>query len=300
MWLLAVPVVAVTTAGKVDERPEGERPANQPGTTTLLVGSDGRDDLTPEQQAELGTGTEVGKRTDTMMLLHTPKTGKPVLVSLPRDSYVDIPGHGRNKLNAAYALGGPQLLVSAIEQDTGLRVDGYLEVGFDGFANVVDALGGVEMCLDEPMNDKDSHTDLPAGCQELSGTQALGYVRMRKADPRGDLGRMERQREMIGAITKEALSPWTFINPVRYWRLNMAAGSAVQRGHSTGPVDAITAANSFRQIAAGKGLAVTVPLSSDNATTAAGSSVIWDEEAARAMFEKLASGNTEGMEQYAR
>ncbi|MEL4358685.1 MULTISPECIES: LCP family protein [unclassified Luteococcus] len=300
VWLVVVPLIALTSGTKVKEQPDGERPGQQPGTTTLLVGSDAREALTKEQQAQLGTGTETGKRTDTMMLLYTPPSGKPVLVSLPRDSYVEIPGHGRNKLNSAYSLGGPQLLVKTVEQDTGLRVDNYMEIGFDGFAGVVDALGGITMCLDKPMVDKDSHTNLPAGCQNLNGTNALGYVRMRKADPMGDLGRMKRQREMIGAIMKKATSPWTFINPVRYWRLNMAGAHAVGRGEDTGLGDVASAANAMRAISSGEGLTLAVPVSNPDAHTQAGSSVLWDDEKAGAMFGKMAQGDTSGLEQYAK
>lgn len=300
VWLVVVPLIAMGTAGKAHEQPDGERPPQQPGTTTLLVGSDGREKLSAKDQAKLGTGTETGQRTDTMMLLYSPPSGRPVLVSLPRDSYVQIPGHGRNKLNAAYSLGGPELLVRTVEQDTGLRVDNYLEIGFDGFANVVDGLGGIKMCLDAPMVDKDSHTNLPAGCQKLNGTNALGYVRMRKADPTGDIGRMKRQRQMIAAIVKKSTSPWTFINPVRYWRLNMAVGGAVKRGEKTGLTDLAGAANSIRKVSGGKGLTLAVPLSSVDANTAAGSSVIWDEERAASMFGKMAQGDTSDLDKYAK
>lgn len=300
VWLVAVPMVALTMSNKVQEQPSGDRPAKQPGTTTLLVGSDAREDLSAEEQAKLGTGTETGKRTDTMMLLYTPDSGRPVLVSLPRDSYVSIPGYGHNKLNAAYSLGGPQLLVKTVEQNTGLRVDNYMEVGFDGFSKVVDAVGGVKMCLESPMVDKDSHTNLPAGCQKLSGTNALGYVRMRKADPTGDLGRMKRQRAMMGAIVKKSMSPMTFINPVRYWRLNMAVSGAVLRGEDTGITDLASAGNSIRKISGGDGLQLAVPLANANATTAAGSSILWDDEAAADMFGQMARGDTSGLDKYAK
>ena len=123
--------------------------------------------------------------------------------------------------------------MQTVEQNTGLRVDAYVEIGFGGFVNIIDALGGIEMCLPKAIKDQDSHLDLPKGCQNLDGTNALGYVRMRKADPRGDLGRVERQREMLAAVAKKAASPATVINPVRYWNLCNAATQAVTlgRGH---------------------------------------------------------------------
>ena len=84
-----------------------------------------------------------------MMIMYIPPSGKPALISVPRDSYVPIPGNGTNKINAAYSFGGPKLLVKTVEQNTGLRVDGYMEIGFGGFVNIIDALGGIDMCLPE-------------------------------------------------------------------------------------------------------------------------------------------------------
>ena len=165
-------------------------PADTPGRTFLVVGSDSRDNLSAQERKNLGTGKVAGRRTDTIMLLHIPSGGGPtVLVSVPRDSYVSIPGKGKNKINAAYAFGGPSLLVRTIEQATGLRVDDYVETGLGGFANIVDAVGGVQICPKFDMNDKDAHIKLTKGCQEADGKVALGYARARKSDPRGDLGR---------------------------------------------------------------------------------------------------------------
>ena len=96
-----------------------------------------------------------------------------------------------------------------------------MEIGFGGFVNIIDALGGIRMCLPAAIKDRDSHLDLTKGCQHLGGIDALGYVRMRKADPRGDLGRVERQREMLAAVAKKARIPATVLNPVRYWRFWM-------------------------------------------------------------------------------
>lgn len=299
VWLLVVPAIGLSRMPRAQEAPDGTRPANQPGTLTLMIGSDQRDNLTAEQKKQLGTGSEEGKRTDTMMLLFQPKSGQPALVSLPRDSYVAIPGHGHNKLNAAYSLGGADLLVETIEQDTGLRIDNYLEIGFDGFSNVIDALGGIRMCLPNAIKDKDSHIDLPAGCQNLDGVNALGYVRMRKADPTGDIGRTKRQRQMVSAVAKKALSPMTFINPVRYWNLSMTGGQAVTRGQDTSLIEVASALNTMRGIS-DSGLTLTVPLSSTDTTTAAGSSVIWDETESAKMFATMASGTTNGLEQYAK
>ncbi|MFV0429413.1 MAG: LCP family protein [Arachnia sp.] len=298
VYLVAVPVYAWTMGTKVDAAPDGDRPAEQPGRTILLVGSDSRDDLTPEEREQLQTGSVEGRRTDTMLLLYIPPSGKSALISLPRDSYVAIPGHGNNKLNAAYAYGGAPLLVETIEVNTGVRVDGYLEVGFLGLVEVVDAVGGIEVCLDEPIQDQDSHLDLPAGCQTLDGVTTLGYVRMRKADPRGDLGRIERQREVIGKVAAKALSPLSLVNPVRYWQLNMAAAKSLSRGEATGVGDFFSVVRGFLGTATGDGLSLTVPVADPGASTDAGSAVIWDEAKSQEMFDAIASGDSQALEQF--
>ena len=228
LWLVGVPAYAWTQIARVDAAPSGQRPADQPGKTFLLVGSDSRAGLSKAEQKRLGTGSTGGQRTDTIMIVYVPPGGKPALISVPRDSYVDIPKSGKNKINAAYAFGGPQLLVQTVEQNTGLRMDGYMEIGFGGFVGIIDSLGGIRMCLPNAIKDRDSHIDLRKGCQTLTGTEALGYVRMRKADPRGDLGRVERQREMLAAVAKKAASPSTVLNPVRYWKFNMAMADAIK------------------------------------------------------------------------
>ena len=298
-WLVGVPAYAWSQVGRVDDTPGGKRPADQPGQTFLLVGSDSREGLTKAERKKLGTGSTEGQRTDTIMLVHVPPGGKPALISVPRDSFVPVPGHGSNKINAAFAFGGAQLLEQTVEQSTGLRVDGYLEVGFGGFVNVIDALGGIRMCLPKAIEDRDSHLDLPKGCQTLGGTDALGYVRMRKADPRGDLGRVERQREMLGAVAAKAASPATVVNPVRYWRLNQAAASSVRVGEETSLWQMGTLALAMRSIAAGQGLRLTVPVADADASTSAGSAVLWDEKKADAMFSDIARGDTSTLDRYA-
>ncbi|WP_436406261.1 LCP family protein [Acidipropionibacterium jensenii] len=299
IWLLVVPIIALVRSNTVDATPEGDRPDSQPGTATLLVGTDQRDNLSSSEQKKLGTGTEVGTRTDTMLILYTPPRGRSVLISLPRDSYVPIPGHGRNKLNAAYAIGGPKLLMATVEGATGLRMDGYMEIGFAGFVDMVDAVGGVRVCLQRPMVDKDSHTNLPAGCQTLHGIEALGYVRMRKADPLGDLGRVKRQQQITAAVAKKVISPWTAINPVRYWRVNMAVAESFRRSSDTSLWTTVRTATGLMGAAGSNGIKITVPVASTDATTAAGSSVLWDRPKALALFEALARGDTSVAEQYA-
>ena len=201
------------------------RPAATPGTDWLIVGSDSR--AGSEQEGEVG-----GERADTIMLLHTGDSGT-TLVSLPRDSFVDIPAYGdraasQNKINAAYAFGGPDLLARTVELNTGIRLDHYVEIGFGGFTEIVDSLGGVELCVDEPLVDEVSGADFPeAGCYQADGFQALAFVRSRKTDPRGDLGRVERQQQFLSAVFAETLSPGTLLNPFRTWRVANAGLDAL-------------------------------------------------------------------------
>ncbi|MDN5761066.1 MAG: LCP family protein [Microlunatus sp.] len=300
IWLIAVPVYAWTRIERVDDTPSGDRPGNQPGTTFLLVGSDSREGLTKAERKKLGTGRTEGQRTDTIMILSIPPGGEPALVSVPRDSYVPIPGNGTNKINAAYAFGGPELLVQTVEQNTGLRIDAYTEIGFGGFASVINALGGIEMCLPKAIKDKDSHIDLPKGCQTLDGTNALGYVRMRKADPLGDLGRVQRQRQMLAAVAKESVSPLTVINPVRYWNVSTATADAITIGQDTSFVEMVKMANAMRKVSGDHGITITVPVADANAGTSVGSAVIWDEQGAADVFDAIARGDTSALEKYAK
>nr|WP_281496861.1 LCP family protein [Ornithinimicrobium sp. F0845] len=276
---------------RVDATPTSStRPAAGSGTNFLLVGTDSRENLSREERNDLVTGHAEGSRADTIMLLHLPDSGGPTLISIPRDSYVEIPGYGANKINAAYANGGPALLADTVEQSTGLRVEGYLEIGFGGFVEVVATVGGVEMCLDEPVQDEKTRLDLPAGCQVLEGAEALNYVRMRYGDPRGDLGRVERQREFLAALTHEMATPGTVLVPWRLHDVGTAAGSAMAIGEDTSMWETVRMALGMRSISNGEGQSLTVPVADANYVTNAGSSVLWDEEKAGAMFEALRNG----------
>lgn len=273
---------------RVEAAPTGDRPAETPGNTYLLVGSDSRDDLTPEQRKELGTGKAEGRRTDSIMLVHIPSGGgKSAIISIPRDSYMPIPGNGSNKVNAAYSIGGPQLLVETLEQTTGLRIDGYLEIGFGGFASVVDSLGGVDICVPFDMDDEKAHINLKKGCQTLDGKNALGFVRARYSDPRGDIGRAERQRQFLAAIMKGAATPSTVLNPFRYWAFTHTAAGAVGVGEDTSMKDAANILLAMRGAGNDSTLSLTVPLESTNYQTRNGIAVKWDTERAKSLFTML-------------
>ncbi len=279
------------SVNRVDATPDvADRPGGAAGSTFLLVGTDSREQLTEDQRDDFGTGFTEGSRADTVMLLHVPTLGSPTLVSLPRDSYVDIRDHGWDKLNAAHSRGGPELLTDTVERATGMRVDGYLEIGFGGFVTVVDGVGGVEMCLDEPIQDDKAHLDLPAGCQVLDGASALGYVRMRYSDPRGDIGRVERQREFLGALVQELATPATVLNPWRLHQVGTATGGALALGDDTSLIEAGRLALAMRSVANGSGTSVTVPVAQANFASPVGSAVLWNEEGAAALFTALRNG----------
>lgn len=264
-----------------------------PGRTTLLVGSDSREGLTAEQRNQLRTGSTEGRRTDTILLLHTPRGGGPaVLVSIPRDSYVDIPGRGENKINAAFAFGGPELLVQTVEGATDLAVDGYVETGLGGFAALVDAVGGVEQCPETAIDDPKAGLDVEAGCQEMDGATALGYARSRDFDPRGDLGRADRQRDLISAIISKAASPATLVNPFRAFPAAKAAGGALTVDDGTGPVDMARFALGMRAASSPDGVQLTVPVADTSRRTGAGLVVDWDTDAAEQLFAALRRDDT--------
>ena len=198
------------------------------------------------------------------MILHVPTGGGPtVLVSVPRDSYVPIPGHGRNKINAAYSIGGPQLLVRTVESVTALHVDDYVETGLGGYANLVDAIGGVRICAKRAMNDPNAHLNLPAGCQQMDGATALGYARARNSDPRGDLGRVERQREVLAAIAGKTLSPAVLAVPWRSIPAARAGGGALTVDDGTSPIAIARFVLAMRAVSGGN-LSLTVPIGDPN------------------------------------
>jgi len=264
-----------------------DRPATGKGTTWLLVGSDSRQGLTPDQQAELATGGDIGNgRTDTILLVHVPAIGSSTpttMVSLPRDSYVPIPGYGEDKINAAFSVGGAALLAQTVEQATGLRLDHYAEIGFDGFAVLVDAVGGVTMCPTEPISDPLAGIDLPAGCQKLDGRNALGFVRSR-ATPRADLDRMNNQRQFMSALLHRSASPAVLLNPLRWYPMAHAATGALTVNDGDHIWDLARLAWALR----GDITTTTVPIGEFTGSDS-GSVVVWNSDAAGQLFAALAS-----------
>ena len=252
------------------------------GSNWLIAGSDSRGGLTKEQENQLALGHDVaGARSDTIMLLHMPANGtQPTLVSLPRDSYVAIPGHGYNKLNAAYSYGGPQLLVQTVQNATGLPINHFMSIGFGGLVDVVNDIGGVNMCLKAPMQDPKAGLNLKAGCQTLNGGQALGFVRTR-AFAEGDLQREQDQRVLLKGILSKMTSTGTLINPFRIIPAANGAAAAINIDTGTKLNQLVSVAFALRDP-----VTTTVPFGGFE-NTSAGSVVVWNTTAAKQMFSDL-------------
>jgi LCP family protein required for cell wall assembly len=264
VFLIAVPVWAYFGVTKVDAEPNGERPEDEGGTNYLVVGSDERPGL-------------AGRRTDTIMLLHT-GSGPNVLMSIPRDSLVEIPDHGTTKINAAFAFGGPRLLVRTVEQNTGIHVDDYVEIGFTGLVNLVDAVGGITICPKEAIKDPLAKLDVEAGCQEADGDTALGYARTRKFGT-GDIQRGQNQREVVSAIGSEMLSWKTIVNPVRYYNVVTGGAESVRIGEQTGPLAVAKFGYAMNRVDGEAGMTCTVPI--------ADLAVNWDPERSEELFDLI-------------
>ncbi|MDO5747316.1 MAG: LCP family protein [Actinomycetaceae bacterium] len=230
------------------------------GETWLIAGSDER---TPGS-AVVQDGTQ-GRRADSIMLVHKAANGQAAVVSLPRDSAVEIPGRGLNKINASFAFGGPKLLVETVENLTGLKVDHYMEVSMDGVTKVVDALDGVNLCYDGKVNDADSGMVWEPGCHDVNGQQALAYSRMRNQDPLGDIGRAQRQRNVIQAVVGKATSPSQMLWPSRQLSVGDAGAKALAADQYTGVVGIGRMLLAYRK-ASGENLTGAPPISSLNYT----------------------------------
>jgi len=201
----------------------------------LLIGSDSR------AGAENGRyGHDPGtERSDTVILLHLSAGRRSATaVSIPRDLMVDVPDCRRRdgsrsapmftQFNAAFEVGGPACTIRTVEKLTDVRVDHHVVVDFEGFKDMVDAVDGVEVCLNEPIDDKDAHLRLPAGRVTLDGEQALGYVRARKTLGDGsDTGRIERQQRFLGTLVSKVRSNEILLNPVKLYPVLDAATSSL-------------------------------------------------------------------------
>ena len=256
--------------------------ANTSGTTYLLAGSDSRADGSVPDDTE-------GQRADSIMLVHVAPNGQTSNISLPRDTYVEIPGYGWDKLNASYAYGGPALLVKTVEKLTGLTVDHYAEIGMGGVSNIVDAVDGVNLCFDLSVEDERSELNWEAGCHDADGKTALAFARMRYSDPRGDIGRAERQRQVVSKTVSKAMKPATLLNPMSALRVERAGASAFTVDQDSSVIDVARLVLAFRE-AQNSGMTGVPPIESLGYATSAGSAVLLEDTTAPDFFAKLRAG----------
>jgi LCP family protein required for cell wall assembly len=270
----------------------------------LLVGSDTREGLTKAQIKQLKVGSTAvaaGGRSDTMLLLHISKSrDRAYLISLPRDSLVTIPEHvssrdnktvvgpASGKLNWAFAYGGAPLLIRTIEGATNLKIDHYIEISFAGFAGMVDALGGVEVCTKVDIDDPKSHLVLPAGIHTLDGIEALKYVRTRDFDGRGDIGRMQRQQQFLSSLLRKATSSGVLLNPIKMVNFINASLASVKMDSQLESNDILTLGKQLRGLSSGNVRTLTVPLSNANGNVAGvGSVVVWSPTLATELWDRM-------------
>jgi LCP family protein required for cell wall assembly len=253
------------------------------GQNWLIAGADSRQGLSQKQIVSLHVGDVTGtENSDSLMLLHI-GSGRPVLISIPRDSYVPIPGHGDNKINAALGFGGPALLIKTVENLTGLQINHYMGIGFGGLVSVVNQVGGVTMCLPKALHDYDSGANIPAGCHNLDGAQALAFVRDRHSFADEDLQRIEDQRAFLKALLVKATSPGVYLNPFVALPFGSAAASSISVDQGTQLYDLIEVARALRNPQTG-----TVPIANSNYETVnAGDAVQLNSVEALQLFNDL-------------
>jgi LCP family protein required for cell wall assembly len=253
------------------------------GTNWLIAGSDQRTGISRAERAKLHLGSVGADASDSLMLLHMGGP-RPVLVSIPRDSYVPIPGHGSNKINAALAFGGPKLLVQTVETVTGLRIDHYMSIGFGGLAGVVNSVGGVRICVKAAIapDPFSGFKGMKAGCHNLSGPQAIAFVRDRHSFATSDLQRIEDQRAFLSALLSKATSPGVYLNPFTALPFASTAAGAIAVDKGTSLYDLLQAALALRGPQTG-----TVPIANAALQTNAGEAVQWNHAQALALFNAL-------------
>lgn len=279
--------------------PLDERPTDDGATNILLVGSDDRSGMSEEERLALTLGIEdFGRHTDTMMLVHIASSGAVDVVSLPRDSVVEVPSYTdpagtttpahREKLNAAYSIGGPTLLTETVEKATGVRVDHYVEVNFAGFVAIVNALGGVDVCAPTAIKDELSGLDIPAGKSTVDGAMGLSYVRARYFDPTSDLGRMNRQQQFLGSMFRKATSLGVLMNPVRLSGTVDAVLASLTADEGLDPAQVRSLLQQLQGTSPSQVSFLTLPLSDENVSLDDGGvGVEWDAAASQAIFDGL-------------
>ncbi|WEV73023.1 LCP family protein [Bifidobacterium sp. ESL0790] len=256
------------------------------GTSWLILGSDERD------ASGIG-GSESdapGFRTDTILVLTKPAHGNSSLVSIPRDSLVKRDGDYM-KINAVSELYSKQAMVGEVEDITGQKIDHVAQIKFEGLTNVVNALGGVNLCYNEDVDDPYSGMKWQSGCHTVDGPSALAFSRMRYSDPQGDFGRATRQRQVISAIMSKALASSTLTSPSKVQGLAKAALSAVQVDQKTNPATLVSMAMAFKSATGKQGITGSVYWTDpEYYVDGVGSTVLLDDARNQALFDDLANG----------
>ncbi|MGH3494123.1 MAG: LCP family protein [Sciscionella sp.] len=316
---------AIEDVGTAPDAP----PANDGAEDILLVGTDSRTDaqgnpLPTRVLKQLRTQASPGTNTDTLIVLRIPHNGgKAYAVSIPRDSYVAIPGHGMGKINSAYGVAkadarkrfaaqggmsqaeietrsdqaGQRSLLQTVQDFTGIRIDHYAEINLYGFYLLTKSIGGVQVCLKRATSDKDSGADFPAGHQVISGADALSFVRQRKGLPRGDLDRIVRQQVFLAAAARKVLSAGTLSRPSKLGSLvdTVRKSIVLDKG-----LDILSFLQRAQDLTSGHVTFVTIPVVNSNARSPEGASIVAVDVAAVKSFvrglitQAPASGATSG------
>lgn len=263
----------------------------------LLIGSDTREG----DNAEYGGSAEIsGARSDTAILLHlSPNRDQAVGISFPRDSMVKIPDCEKEKggtapgrfgmLNTAFAFAGPSCTWKTLESLTGIHIDHFVQVDFSGFKRMVDALGGVKICVDKPINDPRAELYLKAGKQTVKGEQALGYVRARYSLGNGsDLERIERQQKFMAAVVDKATSGEVLSDPAKTYKFLKAATKSVTTDDKLDLSAMRKLADGLKGMSAGQVRFVTVPVERYAPDP---NRVQWNQELARPLFDAVRHDN---------
>ena len=270
------------------------------GGNFLLIGSDTREFVADSvDESHFGDPSEqTGQRSDTIMVAHIdPETKTGLLVSFPRDLWVDIPGLGHAKLNAAFNE-GPKRVIATLQQNFGIEVNHYVEVNFDGFRDIVDAIGSVPIYFPTPVRDKYTGLNIEsAGCRDLTGEEALAYVRSRfyqyqdadgewHDDPAADLGRIRRQQYFMRSLAQEAIHSGAR-NPLKLHGIMNKTADHIALDDEIGMSDLLKLADRFRTEDPSALEMITVPTHPD---TIDGQSVlVLNEAEALPIFERLRS-----------
>ncbi|WP_455678515.1 LCP family protein [Streptomyces buecherae] len=276
------------------------RPAAGDGTNFLVAGVDRREAITPEEKAKYRLGGAPCNCADTLMLVHiSDDHDRASVVSLPRDSYAEIPAYTDpatgtvrrahpQKINAAYAEGGPSLTVRTVEHMTGVHIDHYLEVDFASFMRTVDVVGGVEVCTVRPLKDRYTGLDLAAGRHTLVGGEALQYVRSRHVDGAADLGRMQRQQRFLAALIDKATASGVLLNPVKFAKVASSVLGSVRADRQLGSAELVKLGKAMRGFSPASSEFASVPVGDVSySVPGVGSTVRWNEARADKLFEAI-------------